>query len=141
MTPTVVDLVVSATTNDHSSIGFELHGEIGCQNGWRLAYRNCVRPYLYDPNKRAKEQLGATIKSALENFGVATFPVYREQHLKLQVEYHMTNPNTKDVDNMGKFLHDAMEGVLYDNDKNLWDVHAVKKIGAAPKTVVYISLL
>ena len=141
MTPTVVDMVISAELYAHPTIAFELHGEIGCQNGWRLAFRNRARPYLYDPNKRAKDQLRATVKAALEQFGVADFPVYTQQQLKLQVEYHMVNPSSKDIDNMIKFLQDALEGVLYDNDRNVWSVHATKRIGPAPITKVSIGLL
>jgi len=49
------------------------------------------------------------------------------------------NPHQKDVDNLAKFTLDAMQGILYENDKMVFELHAFKHEAQIPKYNVEIT--
>ena len=101
--PVVVDMMVIDNNDGHKSIQFDIMGEAGVQNGWKLAWRGCSRPYIYDPNQKQKQMLQKAVKQAMKEFNIQTL-LFKEESLKIKVVFHMNNVNSKDADNMLKFL-------------------------------------
>jgi Holliday junction resolvase RusA-like endonuclease len=46
--------------------------------------------------------------------------------LKLSVQFYMKGKRTIDLDNMLKALIDGLENILFENDRNIIEIHAVK---------------
>ena len=44
----------------------------------------------------------------------------------MSVSFYLVNSDGRDIDNMVKFLQDAIEGVVFDNDKFVYQIHAYK---------------
>jgi Holliday junction resolvase RusA-like endonuclease len=137
----IQDLVV--LQGDSKMVDFIVLGEPVAQNGWKIAWnRGRHRPYLYDPYSRQKKKLNAAIKAALLEFGESV-PVFKQTKLHLDVRFDLGNPTSKDEDNMVKFLQDVLEGAVYDNNKWIFSLKAVKGEDDPflPKTVVTIREL
>jgi Holliday junction resolvase RusA-like endonuclease len=67
------------------------------------------------------------VRTALEDVGLGTgdFPCFVGKKLKFEVSFYFMNVS-EDVDNLLKFVLDALEMVLYSNDKFIFDIHACK---------------
>jgi Holliday junction resolvase RusA-like endonuclease len=80
----------------------------------------------YDPCRFNKRAVRAACRQALEECGVTGFPFFVNKELKVVVTFFVKN-RRKDVDNLLKFILDALQTVAYKNDCCIFDVHAKKK--------------
>jgi Holliday junction resolvase RusA-like endonuclease len=101
------------------------------------------RARVYDPTQRAKRAYRRAIGQAMTELGITDFPFFERTRLQLKVTYGLSN-NAKDVDNLLKFVMDALESVLYDNDACIMSANETKMIvpiGAQYTTFVLEELV
>ena len=55
--------------------------------------------------------------------------------------FGMCNASRKDLDNLSKFLLDALEAACYGDDKWIFELHVIKSHTINPKTTVFISTI
>ena len=123
-------------------IDFTVLGEPRVQNGWKVRWRGLRVPVIYDPCSRRKTDLRAAIRTAMLEGGLpddTAFPA--GQPLVLSVEYFYKTAYKRDLDNMTKFLLDALEGAIFPDDNSIMKMELVKKRSAQPRTVVSVSTL
>jgi Holliday junction resolvase RusA-like endonuclease len=85
-------------------------------------------PLIYDPSQQLKRAYQGTVIQSLAQLGLRTFPLFPYQrYLKLgmSVVFYVHNINT-DIDNLLKFVLDALQGAIYANDRVIWEVTAKK---------------
>ena len=130
-------------------ISMDILGEPKAQESYHLAIGRNGRPYLYDPSARDKTRLHNTLRTAImAHLGFTEdtdFPLFKEpdnDELKLAVtvKYHISV--NKDIENMCKFLFDAMQHVVYNNDKSVWELQTQKLLvnEAEAKTEIYMTI-
>ena len=110
-------------------VSFSIHGAPPVQNGWKLAWKKNRHPVLYDPMQKQKIALRSDLRLSL--FGLlrrSSFPIFGNQTIEVNVFFKLHNLHCKDIDNMMKFLFDAMQHVLYKNDSSIMTaiVHKVQ---------------
>ena len=109
---------------------FTIHGAPIAQNGWKLAWKRNRHPVIYDPLQKQKIVLRANIRSGLfDLIQQSWFPIFAHRTLHVEVTFRMHNVYSKDIDNMMKFLFDAMQHVMYHNDSSIVSA-VVKKLEA-----------
>jgi Holliday junction resolvase RusA-like endonuclease len=61
--------------------------------------------------------------------------------VKLDIHFMLGGRMNRDIDNMSKFVLDALEAVAYNNDAQVCDMHAIKSlvIAGTACTVVTVS--
>jgi Holliday junction resolvase RusA-like endonuclease len=85
------------------------------------------RVRTYDPSARAKAAFKAAIRQALSELGIVEFPLFpHTTHVKIEATFAVSN-EAKDSDNLMKFLKDAFTGVVYSDDRWVYDERSVKK--------------
>ena len=136
-----VDDVMVSTGGGTSTIELTIVGEPVAQNGWKLRFRNCSRPFLYDPLRNEKHKLCKEIKAKMMELGESEIPFFKNTRLQVSIITHFHTATRKDLDNMSKFLQDAMEGALYDDDKWIFRLAVEKHETTSPRTVVSVSNL
>ena len=88
------------------------------------------RVVVYDPSSPKKRACRNAISNALAEIGVSTTPVFATNlSLKVTVHFHVSN-RKKDIDNMLKFVLDAMQHVVYGNDDTIHYVEVLKIVCA-----------
>jgi Holliday junction resolvase RusA-like endonuclease len=55
---------------------------------------------------------------------------------KTKANFHTKKP---DWDNIGKIVSDSLNDILYDDDKQLWDVRVIKKFNDINKDQIHVS--
>lgn len=106
---------------------FVIEGKAQVQNGWKCVLRTRNQPLVYDPKKQKKLALRLAVQKAVNGLDPALdFPLFRVTRLKMSVTFNLVNSLGRDLDNMIKFLQDALEGVIFDNDKFVVQLHAEK---------------
>ena len=119
-----------ATTGNSNNVhecNFVIDGRAPVQNGWKCFLRSRRQPVVYDPKKQAKISLRASVRNAFKELECnITFPVFQMSRLQMCVSFYLVNSTSRDIDNMVKFLQDALEGVVFDNDKYVYEIHASK---------------
>ena len=85
------------------------------------------------------------VKAAMQDFEVTGFPFFGiELPLVLDVRFFFPNkvgqayPKKKDIDNMVKYIMDAMTGILYPNDTVVVRLTAEKTFAGEASTSVII---
>lgn len=126
-----VVFVLSPTTAGNSNnvheCNFVIDGRAPVQNGWKCFLRSRRQPVVYDPKKQAKNTLRACVRDAFKELDRnITFPVFQMSRLQMCVSFYLVNSAGRDIDNMVKFLQDALEGVVFDDDKYVYEIHAYK---------------
>ena len=107
-------------------VSFTIHGPPFAQNGWKLAWRNRRRPVLYDSLHNHKAALGRGIIKALIEFEQFPCPLFSTD-IRIELTFVLRNGASKDIDNMMKYVFDAMQGIIYANDASIM-VAIVKKV-------------
>jgi Holliday junction resolvase RusA-like endonuclease len=127
------------------SISFVMVGDPPTQKHHRMAFRRApatqwrMRPHIYDPSARSKIGYAANVRTSLNEFGL-THPYFNEEEpLTLEVVFVLPRrrqdvvrrwgfafPRSKDINNMLKFLMDALQGKLYHNDVTITKVIVTK---------------
>jgi Holliday junction resolvase RusA-like endonuclease len=115
-------VVVLPSGQDHPDrhpveASFTIHGAPLVQNGWKLAWKRNRHPVIYDPMQKQKIVLRANLRSGLfDLLQRSSFPIFAHRTLRVEVVFSIHNLHCKDIDNMMKFLFDAMQHVIYNND-------------------------
>lgn len=129
--PEIEAMVIMESPSDPANVEVQLEivAEPLVQEAHRTHYiRSTHRTVHYDPNSASKRKIRALVKHALEEVGYqsADFPIFRgNRALLMQVTYNVHNMS-KDCDNLQKFMQDALQEVVYGNDKFLCDIHMKK---------------
>lgn len=107
-----------------------------------------TKSIIYTPKKTKdfESELKWKIKASLIGY---EFPIECEHPIAMHIEFRfaMSNNKSKDMlhckkpdwDNLGKIVSDALNGLLYKDDKQLWDVRIIKKYNDINKDQIYIS--
>jgi Holliday junction resolvase RusA-like endonuclease len=99
--------------------------------------------HVFDPSARAKKSFKKAIRRSLFDLGVhqGMLPLFKgQQSLEVTVEFWVKN-DLKDVDNLFKFVLDALEKVVYHNDRFIRIIHAHKHhVAAAAKELTTIRI-
>jgi Holliday junction resolvase RusA-like endonuclease len=81
---------------------------------------------VFDPcRSTSKAAFRYAVRQSLADCDVTHSPIFLGKALKLSVLFYVEN-DTKDVDNLRKFVSDALEMVVYSNNKSVYDVRAHK---------------
>jgi Holliday junction resolvase RusA-like endonuclease len=78
------------------------------------------RPVLYDPSQAMKRAYRTACARALMEVGITYFPFFPRRNLHLKVLFFIHN-QAKDLDNLLKFVMDALEKVVFGNDRVIWE--------------------
>ena len=134
----ITDVVIS-DDGTRKCLEFCIMGEPHAQNGWRIRHRGLQTPIMFDPLARLKRQIkDALAKVMMEH--QEPLPVFAAGiPLRVGVIFHLRHVATKDVDNMAKFLLDAIEEVVFNNDKYIIDLSLSKSTNETPKTLVFVA--
>lgn len=129
--------VVLVMGHDHgdpyyvSEVSFTIRGPPVAQNGWKLAWKSRQKPVLFDPLQAQKRQLRANVRNSLIELLMTArpraFPIFRGCGVRIHLTFCLHIIEAKDVDNMMKYIFDAMQDVLYRNDASIM-VAIVEKV-------------
>ena len=101
-----------------------VHGEAVAQPRHRVRRVGASRMIFYDPSAPSKRKYGRSIDRSLLAIGVSEWPVFAtNDRLVVDVTFNVTNAN-KDVDRMLKYVLDTLQGIIYGNDREIFEVHA-----------------
>lgn len=101
----------------------------------------------YDPDKsrswkayvawHVKKQLAGCLKAPLEGplILAVTFSFLRPKSLSKKVRYHIKKPDCK---NLLAGVEDAMEGIVYRNDSQIYSILVTKNYGLEAETIIEI---
>jgi Holliday junction resolvase RusA-like endonuclease len=130
------------------SISFVIVGDPPAQQRHKLAWKNLSVSRAWDPSAKPKETYVKIVRTAMKEIGINTFPYFtQEKPIALTVRFVLPRPRSdlrtsngvstliaypsplpfkKDIDNMLKFLMDALDGgdapLMYANDVIITDV-------------------
>jgi hypothetical protein len=130
-------------TEDFARLDFCVEGEPKVQNGWKVAWKGLPFPRIYAPRAREKNALRAALKRAMAEV-LGPRPPHRTffpplAPLIVSIRYFQDGAHDKDLDNMTKFLNDAMERAIFPDDKYIMEMHLYKDVALHPRTVVSIE--
>jgi Holliday junction resolvase RusA-like endonuclease len=99
----------------------------------------------YNPGTAMKAKFSAAVKASIIEIGMAhansDFPIFQDLPLKIEITFRVGNV-LKDLDNMMKFAFDALQRVLYTNDRLIYKVFADKiPVHGSYSTSIEITLL
>jgi Holliday junction resolvase RusA-like endonuclease len=140
-------------------LSFVVLGDPPTQQRHRMAFRRApatnmrMMPHIYDPSARAKIHYAAMVRAAMYSYGLTRPYFTEEEPLTLEVVFVLprrrqdlvrrwgrtsltstaqTFPRRKDIDNMLKFLMDALQGELYHDDVTITKVILSKMFAENP---------
>ena len=126
------DDAMVVTTNAMTSVSLSIFGEPVSQPRWRyhlmprLRVPKWVKVVTYNPATREKSAFRLAVSNALVQVGATTFPIFADRvKVKVKVTFHVINVQ-KDIDNLLKFLMDALQSIFYNNDNMVYCVVATK---------------
>ena len=94
----------------------------------------------YDPSGRSKAAFKAAIRQALLDLGVREFPLFQvPMHLKITATFAVSN-EAKDGDNLMKYLKDAFTGVVYSDDRWVYQENTKKQAASIEQQFMQISV-
>lgn len=118
------------------------------------AMRPRIKPgKMYDLQYKAKENFGWKVKSKMKPYFIPT-----RNAVILELEFHMPIPESlsrkkkegikgtmhikrPDISNLIKFVEDALNGILWQDDSVIAKIKAKKIYSDTPKTVMNINFL
>ena len=124
------------------SISFVVTGDPFSQARARIAQSRAppayrMRPHMYDPSSRQKIAYANIVRTTMQQYGLNTPYFAADEPITIRVQFVLPRrrqdlqsyggntvlspdaqgfPRNKDIDNMLKFVMDALQGVLYEND-------------------------
>jgi hypothetical protein len=122
-------IVADSMEDQGKSVQIIVHGSPLVQQRHRGRYLiAAARTLVWDPCKASKRSFRDVVRAALEGLGLDDddFPCFCGKALIFDVSFHVMN-TSKDVDNLLKFVLDALQTVLYSNDRFIYDIHARKR--------------
>ena len=122
------------------TLSLVVHGEAVAQPRHRVRRVGPSRMIFYDPAATCKRKYKRSIDRSLVAIGVSERPVFAANgQLTVDVTFNVLNAN-KDVDNMLKYVLDALQGLIYGNDREIFEVHAKKIVSNSEFTEITVSL-
>ena len=109
-------VIVTSDKAQPDEVSFTIYGPPIAQNGWKLAWRNRRQPVLYDSLQKHKADVRANICRAFRELEHHSFPVFDNVYIQVDLTFNLHHITSKDVDNMMKYILDAMQDALYRND-------------------------
>lgn len=155
--PIIVEdmMIMRRPTGDDTAISFSVGGDPPVQKRHKIAWKGILGgwkessrriPIIYDPSSKEKKQLAAAVKAALQDLEVGGFPFFTNPDTKLTLELTFffadrpaqPFPKKKDINNLVKFVMDAMNGILYCDDRAIVRVTAEKTFATEASSSVII---
>ena len=134
-----IDDFIASWNGDSPRIDFVILGEPHAQNGFRIRTMGLLFPRIYDPLAKEKRWVREEVWKVLGEHGFDRTPVFAEgTRVKIKVHFVLKRGGKKDLDNMCKFLCDALEMALYADDDDIYELHVTKERGDNPSTMVTI---
>jgi Holliday junction resolvase RusA-like endonuclease len=99
-----------------------------------------ARPTVYDPCSASKRGYKLAVRKAMSDIGVTHFPLFLEERVKIKVTFFVTNAG-KDIDNLLKFVMDALQGVIYPNDRMVFQALVKKEVVEEGQESTQIELM
>lgn len=119
-------------TNAKTSVSLSIFGEPVAQPRWRyhlmpkLIVPNFLKVVPYNPADKEKKAFKMAVSTALAQVGATTLPLFgNDVKVKVKVTFHVFNVQ-KDIDNLLKFLMDALQSIFYKDDNMVYCVLAMK---------------
>ena len=140
-----LDMIITSDDGDRvESVSFSVPGAPKCQNGWKVRWRGLRFPIIYDPKRQEKLHLKQQIRLAIADLlgmpqPYTPFGVFKTNMI---VVFYMKTATAKDLDNMLKFLLDALKGVIYQDDRFIFKLSVSKEVANANDgqyTSVFVS--
>jgi Holliday junction resolvase RusA-like endonuclease len=106
----------------------DVYGEPVAQQRVRSRWLKALKRIVhFNPQAKLKIAFTAAVKAALHDIGVldTKFPIFEDRPLKIKVSFRVGNA-MKDIDNLLKFAFDALQEIVYGNDRFIYEVTAVK---------------
>lgn len=101
-----------------------VEGEPEVQERTRISFAG--HTHLYDPSSKIKAKFRWAVLKSLKALKFSEYPLFPTPvELKLTVTFYVTN-NLKDNDNLLKFLLDAIQTILYSNDRQVVKIDSEK---------------
>ena len=125
--PFVADAIAILAPSDEGQplraerIDVIIEGEPQVQERPRMS--NIGGMHMYDPNSLIKVKFRAAVKKTFDDLKF-TYPLFQVA-LKIQVTFHISNM-AKDVDNLLKFVLDALQTIVYNDDRSVQKITAEK---------------
>ena len=139
-------------TATHHGLSFCVKGPPPVQERPKITFKTRSKPTYYDPSKTTKRNWRKSLKQQLVHNNVS-FPVFGsnpilDKGITVYITFYMARPamdyvtkkkcrflkdeihhfpNQKDIDNMLKFVLDAMQEIVYLNDCVVCTLHSQKK--------------
>lgn len=163
MTSLTIDDVMEVTSaGGKASLSFTVVGDPPVQERAKMAHKGPYVAHMYDPSKGEKRAFATKAREAMAAMGVPTVVTTGRYYFKDYTEValeavfflprplnHYTGkgerkrvrddavdyPQRKDVDNLLKFVMDALQGILYSNDNCLTKVTIIKRFPCAGEAV------
>ena len=98
-------------------VSFTVLGPIFAQERPRIRHNDLPRPRFYDPSANRKALWKKILKKELLAFGEDPTSPFRNGSIKAVLTFVGSNVNHMDIDNLVKFVLDAFQGVLFENDR------------------------
>ena len=98
-----------------AQVTIEVQGEPRVQERARLSRIGGVTR-IYDPSATLKSKFQRAVRNAFTDLGIHSFPLFEAQPIKITIVFAITNM-AKDIDNLLKFVMDALQTVVYVNDR------------------------
>jgi Holliday junction resolvase RusA-like endonuclease len=126
--PIQLDAMLVGSIPQGMSLHLEVLGEPTAQPRPRFRVLN-GRPLIYDPSQASKRRFKAALRQALSELGVATLPLFPGNGRKFIANFWFyINNEMKDNDNLQKYILDVLQGVVYSNDRFVFDILSKKRI-------------
>lgn len=107
---------------------------------------------FYDPQYQAKQNIAWVVKkqlSQLPNFQLLKGPISVDLEFQMpipksistkkhQLLINQPHIKTKDIDNLCKFIFDALNGIVWEDDALIWNLKAKKIYSEMPQTKIEI---
>jgi Holliday junction resolvase RusA-like endonuclease len=116
-------LVLRSVAGEPVSVRIIMHGEPQLLQPVRYNRKSLV---WYDPLGRMKEEMKRRIREELRALK-ENMPIFPGLTQRLKVSITFVVHTNKDVDNMRKPFLDVLEGLVYENDSVVIDIHATKQ--------------
>jgi Holliday junction resolvase RusA-like endonuclease len=147
--PYEVEDMVACTDAVGRSISFTVKGNPTVQSRTVMAWKGRAKPYLLDPSKKSKRLFAKAVRREMKAIALPQSLYFSDPTaLALRVKFVLPRhkkdlvvrdggvvglkanassfPRGKDVDNLLKFVKDALQATLYRNDTNVVTVNAEK---------------
>jgi Holliday junction resolvase RusA-like endonuclease len=129
----------------HLTLFIEVEGEPVAQQRVRSRWlQRAQRIVHYNPCAQLKYAFADAVKAALQESGISRtggFPIFEDRPLKIKVAFRVGNA-MKDLDNLLKFAFDALQKIVYGDDRYIYQVTGIKiPVTESYSTSIEISYL